>query len=580
MKVLLLHPDDELSGCGHFHRWDLVIDFGRAPHSAYDEWSRQAGCRVLSLFDFADEIEDLRRTRELLQLGMECLLDPCKIDWWDVLSLEITPDLQRLILVHRLAKNLDEKCELYSSRSFPLAHALQALLGVSLTNLERGTKSMRRRFRHYSDVFSKLTSSQLVQVAQDKFDQRHLLRRYAASRRRSSAVPVVLLPSAYINVSRTAVDYAASLPEVQFLLIFARNSGRLKSMPFNVRIASLDSYFTSVDKSEIRELLSRWNVLKDRLVRSARELRSADQIGVLARFPSLIRWGIALRTAWNCVFGAENVSACLCADDSNPYSRVPLILAKGFGLPTLACHHGALDSWMAFKTQHADFYLVKTGMERDYLLRRSPLEMKRVVGPISPSKFAPRTSIEIPSHKKWLVFFTEPYDVGSWRVNEVYRELLPRLVDLARHCGLKLVFKLHPFESSKGHTRMLQKFLSRRQVRQIKLIAGPPAPELWLNTQVALTVESTVALECTALGIPVFLCAWLRHSHGGYLDQFARFGFGQILESVERFADVPQLLRSQKDKQPANREPSMTAEPYLLREMLSGTYRSKIEAGA
>ena len=67
-------------------------------------------------------------------------------------------------------------------------------------------------------------------------------------------------------------------------------------------------------------------------------------------------------------FESENIVGCLCADDSNPYSRIPLILAKRNEVSTLACHHGALDAWMAIKTQHADFYLAKGEMERDYLV--------------------------------------------------------------------------------------------------------------------------------------------------------------------------------------------------------------------
>ena len=60
---------------------------------------------------------------------------------------------------------------------------------------------------------------------------------------------------------------------------------------------------------------------------------------------------------------------CLCADDSNPYTRIPLILASNRGIPTLVCHHGALDSKMAVKVAHADTYLAKGEMERDFLLR-------------------------------------------------------------------------------------------------------------------------------------------------------------------------------------------------------------------
>ena len=63
MKVLLLHPEDQFSR-RDAGKWDLVVDFGRAPVSTYDKWKRLAGCRVISLYDFALEVEDLYHARE------------------------------------------------------------------------------------------------------------------------------------------------------------------------------------------------------------------------------------------------------------------------------------------------------------------------------------------------------------------------------------------------------------------------------------------------------------------------------------------------------------------------------------
>ena len=83
---------------------------------------------------------------------------------------------------------------------------------------------------------------------------------------------------------------------------------------------------------------------------------------------------------------------------------------------------------------------------------------------------------------------------------------------------------------------------------QIEVLAGPPTEQLWNNTLFALTVQSSTALECAALGIPVFLCGWLRDSYSGYVEQYARFGAGHILKSPQQIAEIPRLL--------ANREKS------------------------
>jgi hypothetical protein len=572
MKVLLLHSEDEFSASSLSKDFDLIVDFARAPRSTYGSWSLQSGCPAISLYDFADEVEDLYATKRLLQAGMELMVDHSGIDWWDLISLMIVPGLQNAILLSRLANYLGADCELHASRSFPLALGLQHLVKTKL-EVPKSLHPALRKVQHYFEVFSELDIRQLCQVAQDKFDAEHKLRRRVANRSLGSNTPVFLLPSAYLNVSRTAVSTAESLPDQDFLLVCARASGKLRSLPKNVRMTSLDSYFAPADKGEINRLMNGWEVLKRQLISSSKEFELAGVIGAFCRMPSLLRWALALRTAWARVFEMENIAGCLCADDTNPYSRIPLILAKKQAIPSVALHHGALDLYMAVKKQHSDFYLAKSAMEHDYLLRRCRVEPERLVGPTPTVLSEPTTTREMETQpaKNWLVFFTEPYEAGSWRVTEVYRELLPRLVETALECRLELVFKLHPFESFKGHMRILQKHLSREQVLQIKVIAGSPNPELWRNTRAALTVESTTALECAALGIPVFFCAWLRHYHGAYLEQYSRFGFGHVLESTEQLANVAQLLRSHSAA-PIVRESSMSVEPQLLRELLTGKY--------
>ena len=88
---------------------------------------------------------------------------------------------------------------------------------------------------------------------------------------------------------------------------------------------------------------------------------------------------------------------------------------------------------------------------------------------------------------------------------------------------------------------MLRKYLPEQEPG-IEVIAGAPSPQLWRNIRFALTVQSTVALQCAAQGIPVFLCSWLRDTTSGYLEQFARFGIGHVLESAGELSEIPRLL--------------------------------------
>jgi hypothetical protein len=580
MRVLLLHPEDELPPERAGRKWDLIVDLGRAPVATYERWGTQTGCRIIGLYDFGKDFEDLHRVRELLQLGLGRWMDGSGLAWWDVLSLMIEPDLRQLMLIGRLARELPAGCELHASRSSTLATALQTFTGSKQVSLDSGFRPGMRWAKHYRDVFTQLDGAQISQAFQDKFDREHFVRRRLARRRRSLKHPVVLLPSAYVNVSRTAASYAALLPSEKFLLVYARNSARLKTLPSNISTTSLDSYFVTADRAEAAALAEAWELLRVRLVAGAPEYSAADATGLFDRIPGLMRWGIAVRDAWKQVFESETVMGCLCADDSNPYTRLPLILAVARGIPTLACHHGAMDSKMAVKVAHADTYLAKGEIERDFLLRSCGVAPEKVVLggqglPSSPEPAKPAAR----SSEPWLVFFTEPFQAAGWRTDEVYRDLLPKLWSLAQECGLKLVFKLHPFESIKGHRRILRKYLPRQEPG-IGVITGAPSAQLWRNTRFALTVQSTVTLQCASLGIPVFLCSWLRDPSSGYVEQFSRFGIGHILESADELSEIPRLLEMKGktvQMRPALWE---TMDPAKLRDLLlrTGSFSEAIKA--
>jgi len=568
-RILLLHPADEPAHFIARSHYDLMVDLGRAPASTYEAWSRAAACRVMSIHDLCRGTDDLRRTRELLQFGMGEVVDQHGIDWWDVLAQSAVPALQQLILAGRLTDVTGRSAEIHSTRPHFVAIALQQMTRSALVELQAGP-NLFDRAKHYVNVFQQLDRRQFTQVLQDKFDPEHNIRRRFARRKSGNDGPFVLLPSAYVNVSRTAVAYAEMVPDVNFLLVTGRNSGRLAKLPPNVQMESLDGYFSGVNQAEIKSLLGQWDCLEQKLEKSVVELAAASVSGVLANAEGLLRWGIAVRNAWLAFIESHNVSSCLCADDSNPYSRIPLIIAKHRGLPTVACHHGALDSRMAIKNQHADLYLAKGEMEKDYLVRGCQVSPERIV------VGAPDCTGSLPLKRKakksrnWLVFFTEPYHTTGWRMEEVYRDLLPRLFSVARECGLELVFKLHPFESIKGHRRLLNRLLPPDEASEIRVMAGSMTAEMWSHVSCALTVHSTVALDCSERGIPIFLCGWLADAVGGYAQQYARFGIGHLLESPQDLNRIPQL--SAKNTLLPPDVSRQTIDAGTLRKLLSGSY--------
>lgn len=542
MRVLLLHSENDFQSAW-VRGWDLIVDLGRAPKSFYDEWSRKLGCPIFSIFDLAVEVEDFLVWRDLFRLGLGRVVDPYGIDWWDVIGLLLQHEMQDLRLSRRLATKIKTCNNLTVTRHSLIAEALrlelQCPLNVLHTALPRQIVS---RFGRYHQVATNLSFRQLRQVVYDKYDPRYIWRRRFTPSATSSSQPVILIPSAYSNVTRTAFRYAQILPTQQFLLVLARETGAISPVPPNVRTEILAAFAQPrSDRKELRHLEDSWDHLQASL-RSHPEFALSVQLGILDKGKQWLPWGLAVRDAWNAVFERCSVTSCFCADDLNPYSRIPLLLARQRQLPAIACHHGALDGMMTFKNPAFSTYLVKGNMELDYLERAckvDPALLRIGAASASSSNHSPWSD-----HAPWIVFFTEPYETDLWRTQPIYREVLPRLCAAARRAGKKVMLKLHPFESLRQRQQMLTQVLNKDDRQLVSITAAPMSQEILQNTWCAVTVESTTAVECATAGIPVFLCGWLRHAYFGYAPQYARFGIARMLESPDDLLKLPDLLEA------------------------------------
>ena len=570
MNILLLHPEDNFQRSWVGDRWDLVVDLGKVPQSCYDDWSRKIGCPVFSIFDLAIEFEDLLAWRELLRLGMGRVVDRFGIDWWDVIGILLQPEMQDLRLVQRLANKIGTCEGLTVTRPSPLAEALRLQLHCPLRVL--GTGFRRRVVRSASRVgraAANLNFRQLRQVVYDKYDARYFWRRNFAAAAAQSSEPVVLIPSAYSNVTRTAFRYAEVLPDQQFLLVLARETGETSPVPRNVRTEALAAFAgRGCDENELRQLEGSWNELQSSL-RSHPEFSLSAQTGALGNAKRWVRWGVAVRDAWNAVFERRGVVACLSADDSNPYSRIPLLLARQRQLPAVACHHGALDGIMAFKNPAFSTYLVKGEMEKDYLERVCKVDGSRLrIG-------APPAAIQDDQlwseRAPWIVFFAEPYETDLWRPETIYKEIVPPLCAAARQAGKRVVVKLHPFESARQRQRMLNRVLSKDEQQQVSIVAAPLSNEILQNTWCAVTVESTTAFECATAGIPAFLCGWLRHAYVGYAPEYARFGVAEMLACPDDLLNIPSRLRGAIPPASVRDRLARAIAPEHLSEILRGS---------
>src|SRR5213078_837742 len=429
-------------------------------------------------------VEDFQWVREIFESGRNRLLDAEGLDWWELTAI--------------------------------FFHQQIELLGVL------------RRF---------------AEILWDKYDSNYFLRRRFTGGRKPSRNPVVLMPSAYVNVSRMAIAYASTVPEMDFLLVATRRSGWLAEPSANVTVAKLASYarYEAFTRRERDELSAQWRHVRTDL-ESIPEIGMLGRLGLLDSFPKLLRQGLAIREAWRRVLETEPVKAVLCADDSNPYTHIPVLLARNRGIPAIACHHGALDGAHLFKRSHADVILAKGKIEQDYLVRVCGVPEEKVeLG--APGRLPALNVQRDREQAPFITFFSEPYEVASARTDEFYRDLLSRLADLALKTGRKLVVKLHPFESQRERERLINRILTAEQQQVATVVSGALSEDLLQKTWAGVTVLSTAATECAARGIPCFLCGWLEYSHYGYIEQFERFGVGQVLRSPEEIAEIPQLIR-------------------------------------
>ena len=570
MRVLLLQPEDS-PGDGPWsrERWDLIVDLGKSSPFSAENWSREAGCPVLRSDSYRAGIEDVRQTREIFSAGRGRLIDEEGIDWWNLTFLDVEQEALMVLAFRRMAGEISPAAELWATRPGGPAGLLAILLQRPLRPFEsRGLARSAARALRYAGLARRFSAAQIKEIALDKYDPAYKWRARFASPRQPGVEPVVLVPSAYGNVSRMAAAYAQLLPQQDFLTVATRRSGKQFTRPPNVQVRDLAEYAKG-DRplAEFASLFERWTKLKADLG-AVPELRVLLRAGLLEPISDWIRDGLSVRNAWREVLDREPVCGVLCGDDSNRYTLLPVLLAARRKIPTLDFHHGAFDGRYLVKDLPCDRYLAKNEMERDYLLRVCVLPPERIVVGAPVPRSGRAASKAKPPGKTSAVFFSEPYEVVGMRAEEVYRELLPALCQLARANGRDVIVKLHPFESAAQRRRMIREVLPTEDGNLVTVVDGPLTDDLMSQAWFGITVESTTVMDCRQKGVQCFLCGWLTLWPFEYVQQYARFGVGEVLQSVEQVADIPaRLAEFQSRDAPAGT--IRAADPVLLQRWLT-----------
>jgi hypothetical protein len=542
MRVLLLHPEDDPE-CGPWihERWDRVVDMGTAGEQTRIRWSGMFDCPVESISKL--EINEFTAVRAALLSGLGCVVDEHGLDWWELISIRFHEQIALIVRLKKLAAQLTTNDKVFVTRPGFHAKALGLLLEKSVECF-RERAPFFRKTRGMIETARKFNFTQLLQILGDKYDAGYRVRRWLAHPEPRLEHAIVLLPVAQGNAARTALSYAALLPDRKFLLVATRPSGWVTKTAPNVAAAKLASYASGKSSqgrdTELRRLLNRWQQLELEGAGNS-EISLLERTGAFSGITKILRDGLSIRDAWLGVFERERVSAVLCTDDTNPYTHMPLLMAQQTGLPTMACHHGALDGGHLVKRSHAGVTLAKGRMEKDYLVDTCGLPEEKIE--IGAPSLRRRINREAPRPKSSIVFFSEPYALDGGRCREFYRELLPPLADLASQMNLKLVVKLHTMESERERQKLVHAALPLRRFESVQVVTGALSEELLDSTSFAVTVQSTAAVDCAIRGIPVFLCKWLDYSYYGYVDQFIRYRAGMPLHSLAEIGKIPDMLQ-------------------------------------
>jgi hypothetical protein len=338
-------------------------------------------------------------------------------------------------------------------------------------------------------------------------------------------------------------SYAGLLPDQNFLLVTTRTDGEIKNLPPHIGAMPLAAYAprprNKTTEREIASLVQQWQIIRKKLY----EVHPSLPRTLFEGFDQTLRNCLRMRDAWRGVFEREQIDAVLCADENNTYTRLPVLLARRSGVPTVYCSHGALDVNVLLRGACSDIYLAKSEMESDYLAKECGVPRERIFVGAPPGSHFAAPEGAAGTH---IVFFSEPYELYFGRTETLYRELLSRLCAIAREYGRKVMVKLHPFESLTARTQLVERVLTDNDRRLVEVTAVALSERLLRKIWFSVTVESSVAVECALAEVPCFLCGWFDIDLYSYGKQYARFGAATILDDPADISRIPDLLKSKR----------------------------------
>ena len=557
MNILLLHPlDSPWSDIWREKKWDMVVDLGWAGEESYLKWEQIYKCKIISIWSGIEKVTFYQQVNDIQDTMRDQLVDTYGIDWLDMILPLLRKHIFDMILSREIVPYLPPHAIVFVSRPHVLADYISEALGQSAIILyQNQTVSRAEKSLEYVKKAFHFSSKQLYEILVNKFDALYQKRRLLKLqlKRADGSMPLVFVPSSYVNVSTNASKFAASMSDYEFLIVTLQPNAKLFDERDNIRTTSIASYVPSVRaiQFELKQLLEQWGHVRQALIKNNTAFELLDRNGAFNALPAFLRRGLILKAAWKKAFETLRPDSLFCGDENNSDMRLSTLVAKSLGIRTVSFHHGALDCSMYLKPLSSNFYLTRSLMEYDYLSNIDMLSTGALIKPNVCEISLHRREVLERSNEGLIIFFSEPYECGEGRVDEIYRSILKPLLKIARSDHRRIIVKLHPFESVKQRTKLIRNIVTPEDLAMIQVIEGPLDSELLEQAWFVITLKSSVVIDCAEKNIPCFMCKWLDYFCNGYIDQFAKFGAGLLLNKQEEINDIPLFLLKYYQKKSA-----------------------------
>jgi hypothetical protein len=350
-----------------------------------------------------------------------------------------------------------------------------------------------------------------------------------------------ILVSSYVNPTRAAFE-ALSVFGTRPALHLRSGPGALGGIPVPAGVRSVPlAAAIALDRRGARKAVAQaCDAVRDRLrglsTRDPHDPWGEDDATRFRRalVPTLVPEVAAAIVGLDAVVAATRAETVIVGDEFSFVDRAALHLGKVRGIPTASRQHGVLDSHYLRDSILADVHLAWDEATVAWL------EVHGAIPPGQTVRVAGRGAAEPgpPAGRgNDVVLFLQPLELVGVPMADWLSETLPPLLRAARSSGGRLRAKLHPLQSRSA----LAALLPADFAGQVDLVTDISAREILQTARAAVTLDSSVAVDCRDFGVPCFSTAWYE---GTYAQDLARLGWVVPCATPERLeASVRDVFR-------------------------------------